>query len=119
MPPKTLAQSGAAIILLRFSFSGGTGRWLNTRTFKPVDMTISLDAGGIQTGDFGINLREKFQLYILLDPSIDDYWTDGRCNFDSLPEMNWKVFQLPKQERSEFWVRSESRRSSEGYVSLE
>jgi hypothetical protein len=79
-------------------------------------MTISLDAGRIQTGDFGINLREKFQVYILLDPSIDDYWTDGRCNFDSLPEMNWKVFQLPNQERSEFWIGSESRRSSEGYV---
>jgi hypothetical protein len=116
MPPKTLAQSGAAIILAAVLLFWGTGRWLNTRTSKPVGMTISLDAGRIQTGDFGVNLREKFQVYILLDPSIDDYWTDGRRNFDSLPEMNWKVFQLPNQERSEFWLGSESRRSSEGYV---
>jgi biopolymer transport protein ExbD len=116
MPPKTLAQSGAAIMLAAVLLFWETGLWLNTGTLKPVDMTISLDAGRIQTGDFGINLREKFQVYILLDPSIDDYWTDGRCNLDSLPEMNWKVFQLPNQKRSEFWVGSESRRPSEGYV---
>jgi hypothetical protein len=116
MPPKTLAQSGAAIMLAAGLLFCGTGHWLNTRTFKPVDMAISLDAGRIQTGDFGINLHEKFQVYILLDPSTDDYWTDGRCNFDSLPEMNWKVFQLLNQKRSEFWVGSESRRNSEGYV---
>jgi hypothetical protein len=94
MPPKTLAQSGAAIMLAAVPLFWGTDHWLNTRTFKPVDMTISLDALRIPTGDFGINLRETFQVYILLDLSSDDYWTDGRRNFDSLPEMNWMSFNF-------------------------
>jgi hypothetical protein len=72
MPPKRLAKAGAAIMLGAVLLFWGTGHWLGTRAFEPVNMPIALGAGQINTENFEINLRRHFDVFIDLDNSPDD-----------------------------------------------
>jgi hypothetical protein len=73
MPPKILALVGAGLALLAVALSWGTAHWLDTRTFKPVDTSVLLEAGRVQTIRFATNLREVYDVGLLVDYSPDDW----------------------------------------------
>jgi hypothetical protein len=45
MAQKTLATIGLIVLATAIFVSWGANRWVQTRTFDPVDMPISLEAG--------------------------------------------------------------------------
>jgi biopolymer transport protein ExbD len=111
MPPKTLVKAGVVSILLAVAVFLMTGYWLDTRTFKPVGLLVSLEAGKIQTVDFAINLWEHYTVDLTADYSVDD-WTEGKCNSRTLSDLDWKVYRLRRganQDR-ELWASSEEMR---------
>lgn len=71
--------------------------WMGTRTFEPIDMSIRLDQGKVQTDIFKINLRGTFYINVQLDYSIDDYYED-RCNFENLFGSQWKLYRQIAEE---------------------
>jgi hypothetical protein len=46
---------------------------------------VLLEAGRVQTIRFATNLREVYDVGLLVDYSPDD-WTEGKCNSDRLDE---------------------------------
>ena len=92
--------------------------WLTTRTFEPLDMPIRLDQGEIRSDVFEINLRERYYVNVVLDPSIDDYYED-RCNYKRVFGSQWKLYRQiganPKNaELLVSWEDNETQRSHVG-----
>jgi len=54
----------AALIICPVVALIGYKHWLDTRTFEPLDMPISLSRGHIRTPDFYINLTGEYQAEI-------------------------------------------------------
>jgi biopolymer transport protein ExbD len=108
MAQRTLATIGLIVLVAAILVLWGTNHWIQTRTFDPVDMSVSLDAGQIRSGEFEINLRETYWVSIHIDDSVDDYQNDGRCSFRNLGSKRWRVFQLnPGSVKGrELWARS-------------
>jgi hypothetical protein len=104
MPPKTLALAGVAIMWAAVLIFWGTDHWLRTRIFEPGNTPISLSAGHAETGNFEINLRTDFYVYVDLKLSPQD-----QCNSDSFPRISWKVVRLPAwyERSSELWATSD------------
>jgi biopolymer transport protein ExbD len=102
MPPSTLTKAGVLALLIAFTVSLGTTHWLNTRTFVPVNIPVSLEAGQLHSGPFNINLRADFWVSLDLDDSADD-WTPGKCSVDNLPPLKWTLYRLHKQS-AELWA---------------
>jgi biopolymer transport protein ExbD len=117
MPPKTLFMVGSVAMLLAVLVFSISAYWMGTRTFEPVDMSIRLDQGKIQSGVFKINLRETFYVSVQLDYSIDDYYKDG-CNFKNLFGAQWKLYRQiadsPKPQLVASWEDNDKQSSHVG-----
>jgi biopolymer transport protein ExbD len=112
MAPKTLVTAGLAAIALALFAAWGTSAWLRTRMFAPVDVAISLGAGQIESGEFEINLREDYSVYVAVDFSVDDYYPE-RCHSERLYEASWNVYRIGDGERAkkrELWASAEELR---------
>src|SRR5882762_9344256 len=108
MAQKTLATIGLTVLATAIFVSWGANRWVQTRTFDPVDMPISLEAGQIRSGEFEINLRETYWVSIHIDDSLDDYYNDDRCSFRNLGSKRLRVFRMNPRSATgrELWARS-------------
>ena len=108
MAQKTLATIGLIVLATAIFVSWGANRWVQTRTFDPVDMPISLEAGQIRSGEFEINLRETYWVSIHIDYSVDDYYNDDRCSFRNLGSKRLRVFRMNPRSATgrELWARS-------------
>jgi len=64
-----LRTTAIAIILCAAGFSlyFGFKHWLDTRTFEPLNIPVSLSPGHIRTGNFYINLRELYYINVDVD----------------------------------------------------
>jgi len=65
-----------------------------------------LEAGRVQTIRFATNLREVYDVGLLLDYSPDD-WTEGKCNSDRLDAMTWKMFRVNALGARNLWASKE------------
>lgn len=101
MPQKTLATIGLLVFVAAICVLWGTNHWVQTRTFDPVDMPVSLQQGQIRTGAFEINLSESYEVFIHFDPSLDDYYAEGRCSYKNLGSDRWRVFRLVRGSSTE------------------
>jgi biopolymer transport protein ExbD len=106
MPPKILALIGVGLALLAVTLSWGTAHWLDARTFKPVDTSVLLEAGRVQTIRFATNLRKVYEVSLLVDYSPDD-WTEGKCNSDRLAGKTWKMFRVSSLGARSRWASKE------------
>lgn len=118
MPPKILFKIGGGALLLAVVLFSLSSYWLTTRTFEPLDMPIRLDQGEIRSDVFEINLRERYYVNVVLDPSIDDYYED-RCNYKRVFGSQWKLYRQiganPKNaELLVSWEDNETQRSHVG-----
>ncbi|HEY4816763.1 MAG TPA: biopolymer transporter ExbD [Candidatus Acidoferrum sp.] len=105
MAQKTLATIGLIVLVTAIFVSWGTNHWIQTRTFNPVDMPVSLEHGPIRTREFGINLRETYWMSIQIDDSADDHYDDGRCSSKNLGGNHWRVFRIHSGSERELWAR--------------
>jgi len=105
---KTLATIGLTVMVTAVFVSWGTNHWVQTRTFDPVDMPVGLEPGQIRSGEFEINLRESYGIFIHLDDSLNDSYEDGRCSYRNLGEYRWKVFRITRGPGAEpqLWAHS-------------
>jgi biopolymer transport protein ExbD len=89
----------------------GTGEWLKTRTFEPVNVPISLEVGQIETRAFEINLREDYWVYVDVDYSMDDYYPD-RCTSRNLEGSHWRMYRIGegKATKRELWATADELR---------
>jgi biopolymer transport protein ExbD len=108
MAQKTLVTIGLLALVTAIFVLWGTDRWVQTRTFDPVDMPVSLEMGQIRSGEFEINLHENYLVFIHLDQSVDDYYTDGRCSYKNLGRDHWRVFRINHGSgtQRQLWARS-------------
>ena len=111
MAPKTLVKAGLAAIAMAVLAAWGTSAWLRTRVFAPMDRAISLEARRIETGEFEINLREDYWVYVAVDYSVDDYYPE-RCHSEKLDGARWKVYRTggEKAKNKELWASAEELR---------
>jgi biopolymer transport protein ExbD len=112
MAPKTLLKAGLAAIAIAVAAAWGTSAWLKTRVFAPVDQAISLEAGQIESGEFEINLRADYSVYVAVDYSVDDYYPE-RCHSEKLDGARWKVYRIGGGEQAkkrELWASAEELR---------
>jgi len=56
-----------ALIFLGVVFYTGSYYWMTTRTFVPLEMPVSLSRGHIRTGNFYINLKERYEVDLAVD----------------------------------------------------
>jgi hypothetical protein len=49
--------------------------WLETRTFVPLDMPVSLSRGDIKTPEFSVNLKGWYQIVIWVDGDFSGCWS--------------------------------------------
>ncbi len=105
MPPKTLAKAGIVVAVLAVLVSWGTAHWLRTRTFDPLNMPVTLEAGKLQTAEFEINLREEYSILLTADY---DQWSERECPV-RLWDTDWKVYRLVggAKKKRELWASSE------------
>jgi len=108
MTQKTLATIGLTVLVTAIVVSWGVDHWTQTRSFDPVDMPVTLEPGPVSSGEFEINLRENYGIFIHLDDSLDDYYEDGRCSFRNLGKDRWRVFRVDRGPGTErhLWARS-------------
>jgi len=116
MAQKTLATIGLIVLATAIFVSWGANRWVRTRTFDPVDMPVTLEAGQIRSGKFEINLRETYWISIQIDDRLDDYNSnDGRCSYKNLGTTHWRVFRIHQGAGAERQLWAHSDDSSAGY----
>lgn len=57
----------AALVIVPAVIVAGYKHWLDTRTFEPLDIPISLSRGHVRTPDFYINLKGEFHAGVSVD----------------------------------------------------
>jgi biopolymer transport protein ExbD len=70
---------GLGLIVIAIASYQGYKRWLETRTFHPLTMPVSLAPGHIKTGNFHINLPGDY--WVGFDHDYYDY--QSNCSFDA------------------------------------
>jgi biopolymer transport protein ExbD len=115
MAQKTLATIGLTVMVTAIFVSWGTNHWVQTRVFDPVDTPVSLEPGQIRSGEFEINLRESYGIFVHLDDSLDDYYEDGRCSYRNLGKYHWKVFRITRGPGTERQLWAHSNDTDDGY----
>ena len=93
MPSKTLAKAGLVAVMVAILLPWTFNRWVKSRSFEPVNMLVSLEAGKVQVVEFAINIRESYSVRMEMDYSEDD-WNEGKCPFRSWKDTDWKVYRL-------------------------
>ena len=74
-------------------------RWIDTRTFVPVDIPVSLAVGHIRTGPFKINLKDEYQVRI--KTGWESYFDPNCPTYMHLPKADWFLYkdgQLVKKQ---------------------
>ncbi len=71
MPGRWLATAALICVLAAITLPPGWEWWVQTRTWVPVEMPISLAAGHVKTPEFSINLASKYEVQILVDHRAD------------------------------------------------
>jgi len=61
---------GAALITAGLAVMGGRLAWINTRTWVPVDMPVSLSVGQVRTQEFKTNLKAEYIIEIEVQKNI-------------------------------------------------
>jgi hypothetical protein len=77
---RLLRTTAIAIILCAAGIFMYTGfqHWLDTRTFEPLNIPVSLSRGHIKTGNFYINLRDLYYINVDVDYQFPE---DAKCEF--------------------------------------
>jgi biopolymer transport protein ExbD len=119
MPPKILFRLGLSFFVVASATYLAAGRWLNSRTFTPLDYSVSLDNRQLKSPPFEINLRETYFASLDLDYSVDDWYQDNRCNYKTILYPQWRVYRLDSAsaQSRELWVSSEQLTYSDGSLS--
>lgn len=65
-------------------------RWIDTRTFMPVDMPVSLAAGHIRTGPFRVNIDQRYSIWIDFDQNAS---LNPTCWPYSLLQTKWTLYR--------------------------
>jgi biopolymer transport protein ExbD len=81
---KLVASVGIALILFGIIVPIGYARWLQTRTFVALDMSVSLSPGRINSAEFSVNLRGWYHIGTDVDRSFP-FRTD--CGFGGRPPL--------------------------------
>ena len=81
---------GVALLLLGVTSFVAINYWMETRTFKPVDMPVSLATGHIHSGRFKINLRKRY--WITLD-ATDYQLMSWNCSSYHLFKTRWVLYR--------------------------
>jgi biopolymer transport protein ExbD len=68
----------ALLCVAGISLFNAFGYWLETRTFEPLDIPVSLSRGHSKTGNFYINLRELYYINVDVDYQFPE---DAKCQF--------------------------------------
>jgi biopolymer transport protein ExbD len=70
-----LAYIAVGIILSGIVLPQAYLHWLETRTFDPLDMPVSLSRGDIKTPEFSVNLKGWYQIVIWVDGDFSGCWS--------------------------------------------
>ena len=70
-----LAYIAVSMILSGIILPRACLHWLETRTFVPLDMPVSLSRGDIKTPEFFINLKGWYQIVIWVDSDFSGCWS--------------------------------------------
>jgi biopolymer transport protein ExbD len=71
----------------------GTGRWLKTLRFQPVNVPVSLLVGHIQTTEFETNLRGDYNVQFDVDYEIY-YRAVEPCSATALRDVHWTLYRF-------------------------
>jgi biopolymer transport protein ExbD len=66
-------------------------RWIDTRSFVPVDIPVSLAPGHIRTGPFKINLKDEYQVRI--KTGWESYFDPNCPTYMHLPKADWFLYK--------------------------
>ncbi|HJT69864.1 MAG TPA: hypothetical protein VJ731_06675 [Terriglobales bacterium] len=66
-------------------------RWIDTRTFVPVDIPVSLAVGHIRTGPFKINLKDEYQVQI--KTGWESHFDSNCLAYMHLPKADWFLYK--------------------------
>jgi hypothetical protein len=87
------AWLGLGLLFLGVSVVIVVQYWMDTRTFVPVDMPISLAAGHIRTGLFRINLKDSYSINI----DTAQWWkVDPQCVSYNVLQTRWVLYRNGK-----------------------
>jgi biopolymer transport protein ExbD len=75
--------------------------WTATRTWLPVDIPVSLSPGHVRTGEFKINMRSKYWVYVLADkkpgiPCLLGFRLDECNSTPSALRVSWSLSDAGK-----------------------
>jgi hypothetical protein len=110
--PKKLAMIGLALVVVSLLLLWGTDHWLSTRTFKPVDIPISVDTEKAETGNFLINVSGKFLISIEHGEKAETPYNVRGCPGPWISDVKWKLFRAADEGSEESWPSDYSRLGS-------
>lgn len=82
---------GLVLAILGMATFATVKRWIDTRTFVPVDAPVSLAAGHIRTGPFKINLKDEYQVRI--ETGWESYFDPNCLAYMHLPKADWFLYK--------------------------
>jgi hypothetical protein len=65
------ARIGVALALVGIALYVGWRRWVASRTWLPLDIPVSMSRGQIKTGEFKINVKSKYWIYVEVERKFD------------------------------------------------
>jgi biopolymer transport protein ExbD len=65
-----IAGLSVALIFAGIALPSAYGHWIETRTFVPLDVPVSLSRGHIKTPDFYVNVRGWYEIWADVDPGF-------------------------------------------------
>ena len=107
MPSMTLVRTGLVIIALTMLLPLGTGHWLKTRRFQPLDTEVSLEVGTIHTAQFETNLRGDYGVYFGVDdPDIVRVLKECPAAVAPWRDVHWSLYRLSRgpSAKKELWA---------------
>ena len=82
---------GLVLAILGMATFATVKRWIDTRTFVPVDSPVSLATGHIGKGPFKINLRDEYQVRI--ETGWESYFDPNCPTYMHLPRADWFLYK--------------------------
>ena len=82
---------GLALAILGIASFATVKRWVDTRSFVPVDSPVSLAAGHIRKGPFKINLKDEYQVRI--ETGWESYFDPNCPTYMHLPRADWFLYK--------------------------
>jgi len=82
---------GVGLAILGIAVFATVKRWIDTRSFVPVDIPVSLAVGHIRTGPFKINLKDEYQVRI--KTGWESYFDPNCPTYMHLPKADWFLYK--------------------------